>query len=227
MRARSFLSILFLLPTTLIAQQPEAAEFAMRWDIAEGGPQSAQEVLKALKLKAKDPDNYEIRYFDFTPPRDAPDGFTAILRQRKTKKKHELTFKYRGAGELPAVDCPISSKPDEEKEEVDISVLGEGKTKRSSSYSCTVESKDGPVEPPQKLKAQALECANQMTRYKAGDLKIEEWHLPGGETFIEVSHNGSDTQKDLKSFQEIVAKLVKKGAKPSDRSKTELGSNCP
>lgn len=226
MRTLSFLSILFLLPSILIAQQPADAEYAMRWDIEAGGPRTAEEVLKALKLKAKDPDKYEIRYFDFTPPGDAPDGFTVILRQRKTRKKHELTFKYRGAKELPPVDCPISSKPDEEKEEVDVSVLGGGATKRSHSYSCTVESKDGPVKPPQKLKAQALECVNQMTRYKAGDLKIEEWHLPGGETFIEVSHNGSDTQKDLKSFQKIVDKLVKEGAKPSDRSKTELGSDC-
>lgn len=226
MRALSFLSVLFLLPSTLIAQQPAAAEYAMRWDIQEGGPQTAEEALKALKLKAKDPDKYEIRYFDFTPPGDAPDGFTAILRQRKTKKKHELTFKYRGAKELPAVKCPISTEPDEEKEEVDISVLAKGETKRSSSYSCTVESKDGPVAPPQELKAKGLECVNEMTRYKAGDLKIEEWHLPGEETFIEVSHNGADTPQDLESFKKIVAKLVKAGAKPSDRSKTELGSDC-
>jgi hypothetical protein len=226
MRTLSFLSALFLFSSPLVAQQPADAEYAMRWDIKEGGPQTAEAVLKALKLNAKDPDQYEIQYFDFIPPGSAPDGFDPILRRRQSGNKHELTFKYRGDQALPSLTCPISDKPDEEKREVDVSVLADGEVKRSYSYSCTLKSKKGPVQPPQELEAQAKNCTNQMTRYKAGDLKIEEWRLPGGETLIEVSHNGSDIEKDLESFQKIVDKLLKAGAKPSDRSKTELGSNC-
>ena len=227
MRTLSFLSVLVLFSSTLAAQQPADAEYAMRWDIKKGGPQTAEAVLTALELDAKDPDRYEIQYFDFRSPGSAPDGFDPILRRRQNGNKHELTFKYRGDHSLPSLACPLSSKPDEEKREVDISVLSDNKVKRSYSYSCTLKSKKGPVEPPPVLKAAVKKCANQMTRYKAGDLKIEEWHLPKGHILIEVSSNGSDTPEDLKSFREIVDKLVKAGATPSDRSKTELGSDCP
>lgn len=238
-----FLSFLpaVLLSTSLLAQQavalesamqpvtePEQAEYAMRWDIEEGGPRTAQKALKVLGKKGDEPDDYKIRYFDFTPSGDAPADFTPILRQRESGKKHELTFKYRGDHPLPSSwRCPISSAPDESKEEVDVSILAGGKTKRSYSYSCTLESKKGSIEPPQELKAHPKDCANTMKRVKAGKLKVEEWHLPGGITLVEVSRNGSNTEDDLESFQrEIVDKLIAAGVKPSDRSKTEIGSNC-
>ena len=64
-----------------------------------------------------------------------------------------------------------------------------------------------------------------MKHVKAGKLKVEEWHLPGGVTLVEVPRNGSTTQGDLESFQrDIVDKLIAAGAKPSDRSKTEIGA---
>lgn len=214
-------------PAMQPAAEPERAEYAMRWDVEEGGPRTAKKALKVLGKEAEEPENYKIRYFDFTPPEDAPAGFTPILRKRKSGGKHELTFKYRGDHSLPSWRCPVSSAPDESKGEVDVSILADGRTKRSYSYSCTVESKKGPIDPPEDLEARPKDCANRMKRLRAGKLKVEEWDLPGGITLVEVSRNGANTQADLESFQrEIVDKLIAAGVKPSDRSKTEIGSDC-
>jgi hypothetical protein len=67
-----------------------------------------------------------------------------------------------------------------------------------------------------------------MTRLKAGKLKVEEWTLePGGKLLLEVSRVGRDTEADLKAFRADVAeKLVTLRAKPIDRRKSEVGSDC-
>src|SRR5262245_13735327 len=108
MRSFSFLPAV-LLAASLVSQQavasdaamqpaaePEQAEYAMRWNIEEGGPRTAKKALKVLGKKADESVGYKIRYFDFTPPENAPAGFSPILRRRKSGKKQELTFKYRG-----------------------------------------------------------------------------------------------------------------------------------
>ena len=214
-------------PATQPAAEPEQAEYAMRWDVTEGGPRTAKKALEVLDKKADETVDYKIRYFDFTPPEETPAGFSPILRQRKSEKKHELTFKYRGGHPLPDWDCPLSSKPDESKGEVDVSILAGGLTKRSFSYSCTLESKNSAVKPPRELEAEPKDCSNRMKRLKAGKLKVEEWRLPGGITLVEVSRTGSNTPADLESFQrDVVDKLIAAGVKPSDRSKTEIGSSC-
>lgn len=221
--------LIFLLSSSLAAQpaaEPKDAEYAMRWNSGDGGPQTAKKVLKALGKEAEESKDYEILYFDFTPPGDAPAGFKSILRQRKSGKKYELTFKYRGDHPLSTWKCPLSGNP-ERKEEVDVSILAEGEIRKSYSYSCTLEDKD-PIAPPKELKASPKDCSNRMTRLKSGNLKVEEWHLPGGVTLVEVSRNGSNAPKDLIAFHcKIVDELVEEGVKPSDRSKTELGSDCP
>jgi hypothetical protein len=66
-----------------------------------------------------------------------------------------------------------------------------------------------------------------MKRLKSGRLKVEEWHLPGDVTLVEVSRSGDNTQTDLDSFRrDVVDKLLAAGVEPSDRSKTEAGSSC-
>jgi hypothetical protein len=224
----SILSVLLLLSSSLAAQpaaEPKDAEYAMRWNGGEGGPRTAKKVLTALGKEAEESTDYKIRYFDFTPPKDAPKGFKAILRQRQSGEKYELTFKYRGDHPLSGWKCPLPS-PDEKKEEVDVSVLAGGTTKKSYYYSCTLKGKN-PIEPPQQLKAEAKSCSSRMLRLKAGKLKVEEWHLPGGVTLVEVSRSDANTQDDLDSFRsKVVDKLVEEGVKPSDRSKTEMGSDC-
>jgi hypothetical protein len=207
---------------------PMPVEYAVRWNVHDGGPQSAKDTLAALGQPAGDPDDYEVQYFAITPPKDAPAEFQSILRQRtKGQKKHELTFKYRGDHELSSWACPLSATPAETKGEVDVSILASGGLKRVYSYSCTLESKAGPIRPAPALEARAKGCIAKMSRLKAGKLKVEEWHLPGEIVMVEVSRNGADTPIDLQSFQsEVVDRLVRAGVKPSDRSKTELGSDC-
>ena len=110
---------------------------------------------------------------------------------------------------------------------MDITFLASGQTKRAYSYSCTVESEDGPIAPPRVLNARPKNCSSRMTRLEAGALKVEEWHLPGDIIMLEASRKGSDTRSDADSFrQEVVVPLVKSGIKPSDRSKTEFGGAC-
>ena len=136
-------------------------------------------------------------------------------------------FKYRGDHALANWKCPISPTPTEIKNEVDISILGPSESRRVYSHSCTLESEKVPVKPPQVLAAQPKSCTNKMTRLKAGALKVEEWHLPGDVTMVEVSRNASTSQSDLDSFRrDVVDRLLSVGVKPSDRSKTELGSSC-
>ncbi len=219
-------------PNSLRAVTPSPApalpaEYAIRWNIKDGGPATATAVLASLKRAQDDSGAYEVRYFDFRPPADGPPGFAPTLRQRVKGKKHELTFKYRGDHPLSAWRCPLSSTPDEAKGEVDVSIPASGDPKRAYSYSCTLESKGQPVAPPDALKAQPTRCVSTMTRLKAGDLKVEEWHMPEGVIVIEVSRNGADTPHDLSDFQAtVVAPLLEAGIKPTDRSKTELGRTC-
>lgn len=204
-----------------------SAEYAIRWNVNEGGPKTAVDTLTVLGQTQTDSDNYEVQYFDFTSPAGVPTGVTTILRQRKKKKKFDLTFKYRSESPLAKLGCPISDNPSEIKDEVDVTILGATDSKRVNSHSCTVESADVPVSIPPALAAKPAPCTSTMTRLKAGTLKIEEWHLPGGAIMVEVSRNGTTSASDLASFQhDVVNKLIAAGVKPSGASKTELGSSC-
>jgi len=215
------------------ASTPLSAEFAVRWNPKEGGPASARAAIDALGKIQTDSDDYEVRYLNITAPRDAPRGSTAILRERmKGKKKFQLTFKYRSesplllAPDLQHWSCPLAGST-ERKDEVDVSFPSVGAPHRAYSRSCTKVSNDGPVTIPKALKAKRLDCVSTMTRIEGGGLKVEEWHLPGKITMIEVSREGRDTPAELDSFRnEIVTPLVKANAKPADRSKTELGMKC-
>jgi hypothetical protein len=228
----------FLTANTMTAQlmaastapaEPDKAEYALRWNVNEGGPKTAKETLDVLHQHQEDADNYEVQYFAFTPPKDTPKGVTSILRQRKKgKKKYELTFKYRSEHSLASLGCPLAESPDESKYEVDISIVGQRESKRVYAWSCTIERENDPVTPPPALAAQPMGCTSKMTRLKTNTLKVEEWHLPGDVVMVEVSRNASPSEADLASFQQdVVTVLLHAGVKPSDRSKTEIGSSCP
>lgn len=226
--ARDFVGVLSTLAAPALhplAPQGAGAEYAIRWNVNEGGPQTASATLAALGQAQTDSDDYEVQYFEFTPPADTPTGVTAILRQRNKvgKQKSELTFKYRSDSVMGRLGCPISAAPDENKDEVDITILGLNESRRAYSHSCTVAG----ANPPPALAARAKGCTSMMTRLKSGTLKVEEWHLPGGETLVEVSRNGSTSEADLASFQQnVVKRLLDAGVRPSRASKTELGSSC-
>lgn len=219
---------------SLGATAPEHAEYAVRWRAIDGGPQTAPAVLAALGLSADDVDDYQVQYFDIQPPADAPAGFTAILRQRKKgKKKYQLTFKYRGASAFPAAptladwSCPLPGAA-ERKDEVDLSFSATEPGTAAHSRSCTVETDGAPPAIPESLAARPRACSFPMTRHKAGAIKVEEWRLAPGEVVLEVSRNGQNTAAERDAFQrEIVDALVRAGARPTERSKTELGGACP
>lgn len=208
--------------------EPDKAEYAIRWNAKEGGPKTAQETLDVLRQQQEGSGSYEVQYFDFTPPKDAPQGVTSILRERREgRRRYALTFKYRSDHALAPLRCPIAASPDEIKYEVDISMVGLSESRRAYSLSCTIEKENAPVNPPPSLAAQPMGCTSRMIRFKTKTLKVEEWHLPGDVVMVEVSRNASPSEADLDSFrQDVVETLLRAGVKPSDRSKTELGSSC-
>ena len=206
------------------------AEFAVRWSTADGGPLTAADALRRLGRKPHGKeDDFEVRYFDLATPADAPAGATALLRQRHTAKKAELTYKLRSATPLNGATgwrCLLPS-PNESKAEADVSFLALDQVKTVHSLSCTFESADASLAPPAGLDATPKPCRSAMRRLKDGDLTAEAWSLAGGATLIEVSRKALDRPKDRQRFRdEVVRPLLAAGAVPLERSKSELGSDC-
>lgn len=207
------------------------AEYAVRWSLADGGPQNAEEVAAALQLKGGKHKQYEVRYFSVRQPTSGPGG-RAIVRERQTKHETETMYKLRsdqafGAGDpLAGWVCPFPADiRARSKSDVDVGWLAEGKSRRSYSLSC--EADVGPDALPAELQAKPLDCSSRVRRSEIEDIKIEAWRLPGGEKILEVSWNGKDTAADLEQFSErIVRPLLARGIHPREESKTELGSGC-
>lgn len=207
------------------AHEPSQAEYAVRWDPAEGGLHNAHEVLDFLNAPhQKIGEAFEVRYFDLKPPASAPPDSTTILRQRsKVHGKTEIRLKYRRTRPLGEKwNCPNDS-PYKKDEEVDFSFVGTGQPNQVYSYSCTLTAKQAPAS----LNAVPKKCSSRMVRYQFDGFKIEEWTLPGGDVKVEVSHSAKNTRAEVAKFAEFVSRLRDRGVKPSDQSKTELGSHCP
>jgi len=202
---------------------PGSAEYAFRWDPADGGPRTPQEVLTLLELPVPAPETYDVRYWDLPAPASAPAGATPILRERTKAGGHaEFRLKYRFPRPLAfGWSCPPGDAFQPE-EQVDVSVGEGGKEARVYSYACTLKA----AAPPASLNAVPKSCSVAMTRYHAEGLKVEEWVMPGGVRVIEISRAAADSVDEFETFRRIVATLLSKGAKPSHRSKTELGSAC-
>jgi hypothetical protein len=204
--------------------EPARAEYAVRWDPSEGGFSNAQEVLAFLDAPKTAGQAFEVRYFDLAPPVNAPPNSITILRQRsRAAGKTEFRLKYRRAQPLgDKWECP-NDAPYEKTEEVDVSFVGTERPRRVYSYSCTLTAEL----PPASLGAVPKKCASRMVRYHFGGFKIEEWTLPGGNVKVEISHAARNSSDEVVKFAEFVSKLRGRGVKPSDQSKTELGSRCP
>lgn len=195
----------------------------MRWDPVEGGFANARELLTFLGAPKLDGESYEVHYFDFSLPAGAIPNSTVILRERKSADgKTEIRLKYRSL--LPPSEkcaCPAGAHY-KQSEEVDISFGRTGAPSRVYSYSCTIRAD----EPPASLAAIPKKCESHMVRYVFGGYKIEEWTLPGGNLQLEVSRAAPNTANELARFAQFVAQLRDHGVKPSDRSKSEMGSDC-
>ena len=198
------------------------AEYAIRWNPRDGGPQNAVEVLQWQGKKPKAPVHYSVRYFDLPRPASAPEDASIILRQRsKLGGKTQIRLKYRRPEPLASEwGCP--SDEYEQSSEIDVTWLGQGQ-KTSVSYSCTLKAES----PPAELAARPKPCMAKMTRYEVGELKVEEWQLAGGEVLLELSRQEQDSPSGRQRFQGIVDQLLARGVRPADRRKTELGSECP
>ena len=204
--------------------EPTKAEFAIRWDPVNGGPQTAGEVLNVLGGSKPSSDKYQVRYFELPPPATTPPDALVVLRARaKEGGKTQIRLKYRLTKPLTdAWACPPGAAFEKE-EEVDISFGAKGEIKRVYSYACSLKADA----PPPFLNATPRGCYSTIARYEWNELKVEEWILPGGKRQLEVSRSGDNNDEQLASFREIVGKLDHAGVKPSDRSKSELGSSCP
>ncbi|HTR02109.1 MAG TPA: hypothetical protein VMN82_02850 [Thermoanaerobaculia bacterium] len=209
------------------AREPKGAEYAVRWNPADGGPSTPAEALALLGAGASAGAECVVRYFDLAAPAGAPAGTTAILRQRVCGGDDDLRLKFRSLHPLGSGwRCP----PDADyrkRAQVDIG-FGESAPARVYSYSCTL-----PVaEPPASLHATPKPCASRMTRFDADTpacpgCKVEEWRLPDGGVRLEISQTAPNAVDALAAFTSVVGRLRARGARPVDESKTELGSRCP
>jgi hypothetical protein len=209
------------------------AEFAIRWDPAEGGPKTIEEAAALLGLPIGKHKSFEVRYFSIRQPSDATGQTSAIVRQRSSGHATESMYKQRSVDPFSGGDplagwlCPFPARASPKaKSEVDVGWTAEGLPKKSYSLSCQV---DGTVELllPAQFMAKPLGCLSHVLRAQAQGIKIERWRLPKGALSIEVSWNGEDTAADLEQFTGRVARpLMAHGVKPLGASKTTLGSDC-
>lgn len=213
--------------TTAEAEKPNdkrvEAVYAVRWDIAGGGPQTAEETLKLLGQTAGEGEEYSVTYFEVKTPADAPRGAAAILRQRTKNTKVDLNFKYRSRVKVGSWKCPLPN-PTASTAELDVS-FANGSVNRAHSYSCIIEA-DKPIVPPAALAASSP-CISKMKRTNAGNLKVDVWELPKALKVIEVSRNGDTSKKDREAFRrEIFNKLRRAGVKPLERGMADMGKSC-
>jgi hypothetical protein len=208
----------------LLAGEPERAEYAVRWDPAEGGPANLQELLSLLGASESAGRAYEVRYFELPRPANAPPDAIVILRQRTREDgKAEVRLKYRSTQPLPeSWACPDGARFEKEQE-LDVSFAASPEPARVYAYSCTLVAKA----PPPALGATPKSCAARMVRYEFEGDKIEEWTLPVGGVRLEVSRAAPNGPEQLAKFGELVERLRARGVKPLDETKTEFGSRCP
>jgi hypothetical protein len=214
---------------------PEAAEFALRWD--GGGPMTADEVVRALKLDGHKPKKtkYTVEYFNFGAAPSLSKDETAIGRLRKSDDggKSKLTYKTRTPHlAATAWTCPLPGGKD--KTEVDVTLLRGTDVRRVLSRSCDAE--PGVLAFPAALQARSRGCANAMTRIElkkvpvkgvtVEEVTVEEWQTPRGR-LLEVSMRGTNDQAHLDLFRHLVGPVLGlEKLRLLDRSKTEAGSEC-
>jgi hypothetical protein len=213
------------------AQAAADAEFAIRWDPAEGGPATIEAVAEALRLPEGKRKSFEVRYFSVKQPADAPPGASAIARERLSGGEMESMYKLRSPVAFPAhgpqADWRCPFKVDAKRQmEVDIGWSAEGVTKTNHSLSCEADGRIADLLPAGFM-AKPLDCTSSMLRMSSRGIKIERWSLPGGRQAFEVSTNGKNTGTGRKAFASgVVQPLIGRGARPLQQSKTQLGSAC-
>lgn len=228
---RAFLAALAWACLSPVALAADAAEYALRWEPADGGPRSVEEVAAVLRLPEGKRKQFEVRYFTVAQPSGLPPGASVIVRERSSGGETESMYKLRSSSPLPgetltaALRCGFPAAT-ERKSEVDVGWSAEGVPRTNYSHSCTAEGFVRTVMPAG-MEARPSACSSKVLRQQAKGVKIERWTLPDGTLALEVSWNGKNRPKDLDQFTtRIVQPLLFRGVKPLRESKTELGSRC-
>ncbi|HEY1434625.1 MAG TPA: hypothetical protein VGG65_04570 [Thermoanaerobaculia bacterium] len=210
-------------------KEPRHAEYAVRWNPAQGGLKTAADVLAFLGGPGTGGQGAQVQFYDLPAPEGAPRETTVILRRRDGEGgESEIRLKYRSPRPLTvAWACPagIGFEP---STQVDVGFGTAPTPSRVYSYSCRLRA----AQPPALLGATARPCASRMVRYETGPpgrggYKVEAWTLPGGAVTLEISRTAANSPDELARFSELVARLRARGVRPLDDSKTELGGKCP
>jgi len=212
-------------PALAASGEPTSAEYAIRWNARDGGPATINDTLAVLKSRATRVRQFRNDYYDLPPATSAPPGFSTILRRHSEDgAETELTWKLRGDRALAEWTCPLREAKSG-KAQVDVTISGVDTTTRAFSYSCTSKVPD---EEAFALSAKIRSCPATVLRRDAGNVKLEEWHLPGDVLVIDVSMTSEDKPGPMEFFRaNVVAPLLAAGVVPLKESKTELGSRCP
>lgn len=215
-----------------IAAAAGHAEFAMRWNPADGGPASVEQIAQVLQVPADGTrEKFEVRYFSLARTPDTPDGALVIVRERLADGQAFSMYKLRsnaqsGARGADSWSCPLLGREVRTKTEVDVDWDADGKPSKSHSLSCEARGRVAD-RLPATFKAEALGCISTVLRVSTGGFKIEHWFLPAGAQIFEVSANGKDSARQLDAFaQRVVQPLMAHGATPLKQSKTQMGSSC-
>ena len=220
------------------------AEYAIRWDPSQGGPDTLDKVVSDLGQKVKKRQQAVVTYLQVVPASPLPEGHKLIARERvfaplpgdasksakkKDGAKREVMMKLRvPEGQLSAARqwvCPLMGST-QSKLESDISWPPSPQT-RAVSASCKAEDRSMMETIPAALKPRPGPCAaSTMVRVKTEqDITIERWILPSGRVIVEVSLSASDDKEGIDQFRNlVVAKL--NGIQPLPEGMTTLASSC-
>jgi hypothetical protein len=213
-----------------------AAEYAFRWLITDGGPQSALAAAVALDVR-DDPGTYEVEYVEVSRPPALPEQVKLIARNRKEDgKKPEATYKLRSSQSLVDLApsnqyaCPLQGGVWEAELDVSWAPMenepGKAVPIAMHSRSCSTKGRIQDFLPQLYVKT----CPRvEMTRYndKSRRLKVEQW-TSGQRVLVEVSRKvDTDNPEARQAFEnDVVAKLLKLNARPTEASKSDQ-SKCP
>lgn len=211
------------------------AEYAVRWEEAQGGPKGLAEIASLLGLKDYKEQMATVAFFAVKQCSAVPEGFKLIARERVFKKKKgdapEVMLKLRGPvtpGTDPTVAwvCPLP-KNNKSKVEVDVSWTGSD-MKKSLSRSCSQEDEFALKIIPKDLAPVAPKCRSEMQRFKGEDLTIERWTLSDGRIVYEVSMSGQDDTESEQRFKKVVLQSLP-GIRPLSSGMTDIATqaHCP